>query len=95
MAIIYSYPVNAMLEGSDVLAGTSTKVINGKASNATKSFTLSSLATFVESTLPTPIEGWTGVFRTNGRPTPGPEPTAGLYDITITNGIIVAFNLVG
>ena len=95
MAIIYSYPVNAMLEGSDVLAGTSTKVINGKASNATKSFTLSSLATFVENALPAPAEGWTGIFTTSGLPIPGPEPTPGVYDIVIVNGVIVAFNLAG
>lgn len=54
MAIIYSYPINTMLQGSDILVGTSTKVINGKNTNATKSFTLSSLASYVEGTLPPP-----------------------------------------
>lgn len=93
MAIIYSYPVNTMLEGSDVLVGTSTKVINGKASNATKSFTLSSLVTFVENALPAPAEGWNGTFQSNGTAVPGSG--VGLYKMTIVNGIIVTVELVG
>ena len=55
MAIIYSYPIQVTPTGTDTLVGVSSKVINGKASNATKSFTLASIASYVESTLPLPV----------------------------------------
>lgn len=62
MAIIYSYPIGTNLKGDDTIVGTSSTVVNGKRTNATKSFTLNSLATFITTTAFTdyvPYEGAT------------------------------------
>ncbi len=47
MAIIYSYPKNINILGTDVLIGTSTIIQNGKRKNQTKSFTMLDLSNYV------------------------------------------------
>jgi len=47
MAIIYSYPENTNILGTDMLVGTSTVVRNGRPKNQTKSFSVASLKTFI------------------------------------------------
>jgi hypothetical protein len=47
MAIIYSYPKNINILGTDVLIGTSTIIQNGKRKNQTKSFTMLDISNYV------------------------------------------------
>ena len=47
MSIIYSYPEETSLLGSDMLIGTSTTLIGGKQKNITKNFTLDELSAFM------------------------------------------------
>jgi hypothetical protein len=51
MAIIYSYPKNTNILGTDVLIGTSTIVQNGKRKNQTKSFTMLDISNYVSGNL--------------------------------------------
>jgi hypothetical protein len=51
MAIIYSYPKNTNILGTDVLIGTSTIVQNGKRKNQTKSFTMLDISNYVSDNL--------------------------------------------
>lgn len=47
MSIIYSYPEETSLLGSDMLIGTSTTLVGGKQKNITKNFTLDELSAFM------------------------------------------------
>jgi hypothetical protein len=47
MAIIYSYPTNINIQPNDIVVGTSTIVVNGKAKNQTKSFPIVDLGTYI------------------------------------------------
>ena len=47
MSIIYSYPEQSPISGSDMLIGTSTAKVGGKQKNLTKNFTVQQLADFV------------------------------------------------
>lgn len=47
MSIIYSYPEETSLLGSDMLIGTSTTLVGGKQKNITKNFTLNELSAFM------------------------------------------------
>lgn len=49
MAIIYSYPKNADILGTDLLIGTTTSLVNGKPRNQTKNFSITDIANFVNS----------------------------------------------
>jgi hypothetical protein len=48
MSIIYSYPEETSLQGSDMLIGTSTALVGGKQKNITKNFTLDQLSSFIQ-----------------------------------------------
>lgn len=48
MSIIYSYPEETQLKGSDMLIGTSTALVGGKQKNITKNFTLNQLTAFIQ-----------------------------------------------
>ena len=48
MSIIYSYPEETQLQGSDMLIGTSTALVGGKQKNITKNFTLDQLTAFIQ-----------------------------------------------
>ena len=48
MSIIYSYPEETSLQGSDMLIGTSTALVGGKQKNITKNFTLDQLTSFIQ-----------------------------------------------
>ena len=47
MSIIYSYPEETSLQGSDMLIGTSTALVGGKQKNITKNFTLDQLSSYL------------------------------------------------
>jgi hypothetical protein len=47
MAIIYSYQKNTVILPTDILLGTTTKILNGKPKNQTKSFTISDLSNYI------------------------------------------------
>lgn len=52
MAIIYSYPKELNILSSDIVIGTSTKQVAGKAKNQTRSFAMGDIAGFVVNTIP-------------------------------------------
>lgn len=47
MSIIYSYPEQSPISGSDMLIGTSTATVGGKQKNLTKNFTIQEIADFI------------------------------------------------
>ncbi len=47
MAIIYSYPKNTDIQATDTVVGTTTKMVNGKPKNQTKSFQMGTIANFI------------------------------------------------
>jgi hypothetical protein len=51
MAIIYSYPLNLNILDTDVIIGTSTRLVNGRPKNQTKSFKIEDLANYFIPTL--------------------------------------------
>lgn len=65
MAIIYSYPKNTDILSTDVIVGTSTRVVNGKRKNVTKNFEVSSIAEFYNETSSIAITGQNNFFFQN------------------------------
>ncbi len=65
MAIIYSYPKNTDILSTDVIVGTSTRVVNGKRRNVTKNFEVSSIAEFYNETSSIAITGQNNFFFQN------------------------------
>lgn len=55
MAIIYSYPKSLDVLASDLLLGTSTKIVAGKKKNITKNFSVGDLGLFIQDNYPQPI----------------------------------------
>ena len=49
MAIIYSYPSETNIQGTDLLVGTSTVEVNGKKKNTTKSYSVDNLIAYIKS----------------------------------------------
>jgi hypothetical protein len=49
MAIIYSYPSETNIQGTDLLVGTSTVEVNGKKKNTTKSYSIDNLIAYIKS----------------------------------------------
>jgi hypothetical protein len=65
MAIIYSYPTNTDILATDLIIGSSTKVINGKKRNVTKNFEIGSIAEFYNETSAIAILGQNNFFFQN------------------------------
>ena len=51
MAIIYSYPLNFDILDTDIVIGTSTKIVGGKKKNFTKNFTMLDISGYIASNL--------------------------------------------
>ena len=62
MAIIYSYPKNTDILETDVIVGTSTKLINGKRKNITKNFEIGSISEFYNENSSIAIAGQSNFF---------------------------------
>jgi hypothetical protein len=62
MAIIYSYPKNTDILETDVIVGTSTKLINGKRKNITKNFEIGSISEFYNENSSIAIAGQNNFF---------------------------------
>jgi hypothetical protein len=65
MAIIYSYPKNTDILSTDVIVGTSTRVVNGKRKNVTKNFEVGAIAEFYNETSSIAITGQNNFFFQN------------------------------
>jgi hypothetical protein len=65
MAIIYSYPKNTDILSTDVLLGTSTRIVNGKRKNITKNFEISSISEYYNETSSIAITGQSNFFFQN------------------------------
>lgn len=65
MAIIYSYPTNTDILATDLIIGSSTKVVNGKKRNVTKNFEISKIAEFYNETSAIAILGQNNFFFQN------------------------------
>ena len=65
MAIIYSYPKNTDILSTDVVLGSSTKIVNGIRKNITKNFEISSVATFFNENSSIAIAGQNNFFFQN------------------------------
>lgn len=62
MAIIYSYPKNTDILSTDVIVGSSTRVVNGKRKNITKTFEVGTIAEFYNETSSIAITGQNNFF---------------------------------
>jgi len=65
MAIIYSYPTNTNILATDLVIGSSTKVVNGKNRNVTKNFEIGSIAEFYNEISAIAIAGQSNFFFQN------------------------------
>lgn len=65
MAIIYSYQTNTDILATDLIIGSSTKVVNGKKRNVTKNFEISKIAEFYNETSAIAILGQNNFFFQN------------------------------
>jgi len=86
MAIVYSYP-----SGTATLTDTVLGTQFDDAGNPTKSFPISDIVNLAVNAVT--AGGWSGTFQSNGTAVPGSG--AGLYRMTIVNGIVTAVTLVG
>jgi hypothetical protein len=73
MAIIYSYQRNTDILATDLVIGSSTKVVNGKKKNVTKNFEIASIAEFYNEISAIAIAGQNNFFFQN-RIAPGRKP---------------------
>jgi hypothetical protein len=73
MAIIYSYQTNTNILATDLIIGSSTKVINGKKRNVTKNFEIGSIAEFYNEVSAIAIAGQSNFFFQNNI-SPGRSP---------------------
>jgi hypothetical protein len=73
MAIIYSYPKNTDILSTDVVVGTSTRIVNGKRKNTTKNFEISSISEYYNETSSIAITGQSNFFFQNYT-APGRKP---------------------
>jgi hypothetical protein len=65
MAIIYSYQTNTDILATDLIIGSSTKVVNGKKRNVTKNFEIGTIAEFYNETSAIAIAGQNNFFFQN------------------------------
>jgi hypothetical protein len=65
MAIIYSYPKNTDILSTDIVVGTSTKMVNGRRKNITKNFEIGAIATFFNENSSIAITGQNNFFFQN------------------------------
>lgn len=65
MAIIYSYQTNTDILATDLIIGSSTKVVNGKKKNVTKNFEIGSIAEFYNEISAIAIAGQNNFFFQN------------------------------
>lgn len=65
MAIIYSYPTNTNILATDLVIGSSTKVVNGKKKNVTKNFEIGTIAEFYNEISAIAIAGQNNFFFQN------------------------------
>jgi hypothetical protein len=65
MAIIYSYQTNTDILATDLIIGSSTKVVNGKKKNVTKNFQIASIAEFYNEISAISIAGQNNFFFQN------------------------------
>jgi hypothetical protein len=65
MAIIYSYQTNTDILATDLIIGSSTKVVNGKRRNVTKNFEVGTIAEFYNETSAIAIAGQNNFFFQN------------------------------
>lgn len=65
MAIIYSYQTNTDILATDLVIGSSTKVVNGKKKNVTKNFQIASIAEFYNEISAIAIAGQNNFFFQN------------------------------
>jgi len=65
MAIIYSYQTNTDILATDLIIGSSTKVVNGKKKNVTKNFQIASIAEFYNEISAIAIAGQNNFFFQN------------------------------
>ena len=102
MSIIYSYPEETSLQGSDMLIGTSTALVGGKQKNITKNFTLDQLSSFIQGgegvINPAASDFQIAVFNQSGSKITGSIMSQDVYPngtgITITGNLSATGNLV-
>ena len=85
MAIIYSYPNELSIQATDILIGTTTKIISGKRKNQTRNFSMEGISEFVINNIPRGT--LTKANDTNVTLTLGGTPVDSLFnDVSITVG---------
>jgi hypothetical protein len=89
MAIIYSYPKNTDILSTDIVLGTSTKIVNGRRKNITKNFEIGSIATFFNENSSIAIAGQNNFFFQNNI---GPGRKAGSISFVSGGGTGTPFN---
>lgn len=89
MAIIYSYPKNTDILSTDIVVGTSTKVVNGRRKNITKNFEIGAIATFFNETSAIAITGQNNFFFQNNT---APGRKAGSISFVAGGGANTPFN---
>lgn len=102
MSIIYSYPEETLLQGSDMLIGTSTALVGGKQKNITKNFTLDQLTSFIQGgegvINPAATDFQIAVFNQSGSKITGSIMSQDVYPngtgITISGNLSTTGNLV-
>ena len=89
MAIIYSYPKNTDILSTDIVVGTSTKIVNGRRKNITKNFEIGAIATFFNDTSGIAIAGQNNFFFQNNI---APGRKAGSISFVLGGGTNTPFN---
>ena len=89
MAIIYSYPKNTDILSTDIVVGTSTKIVNGRRKNITKNFEIGAIATFFNDTSAIAIAGQNNFFFQNNI---APGRKAGSISFVLGGGTNTPFN---
>ena len=89
MAIIYSYPKNTDILSTDIVVGTSTKIVNGRRKNITKNFEIGAIATFFNDTSAIAIAGQNNFFFQNNI---APGRKAGSISFVLGGGANTPFN---
>jgi hypothetical protein len=89
MAIIYSYPKNTDILSTDIIVGTSTRVVNGRRKNITKNFEIGAIATFFNETSAIAITGQNNFFFQNNI---APGRKAGSISFVLGGGANTPFN---
>jgi hypothetical protein len=89
MAIIYSYPKNTDILSTDIILGTSTKIVNGRRKNITKNFEIGDVATFFNDTSAIAIAGQNNFFFQNNI---APGRKAGSISLVAGGGTNTPFN---